>query len=308
MTGLKAAVLFSVLALGQCCNSSFYNWYQNYINNLNQATTTTTTTAKPAPSADCKCGVPNRVSRIVGGVEAEANEYPWQVGLTWSTTSRPFCGGSIASSKSIITAAHCIKGWESRTMYALVAEHDLTQSDGEKYVKICKKEIHSSYNTNTYDYDYAVLTLCEELTWADDVKPVCLPASSGQGTQYEAVSSVVSGWGTLQSNGATPSKLQEVTVQSMANTACCTSPYTAYSCGGITDRMICAADSGKDSCQGDSGGPMVANEGSHFTLTGIVSWGAGCAQDNAPGVYARVTNQLDWINARITGQTCERPQ
>ena len=50
----------------------------------NTATTTTTegtqTTTTPAPpTASCNCGLINRQSRIVGGVETSANKYPWMV-------------------------------------------------------------------------------------------------------------------------------------------------------------------------------------------------------------------------------------
>ena len=43
---------------------------------------------------------------------------------------------------------------------------------------------------------------------------------------------------------------------------------------------------------------MVREDG-RWTIVGVVSYGIGCARNGNAGVYARVTNYLDWINQNI---------
>lgn len=92
----------------------------------------------------------------------------------------------------------------------------------------------------------------------------------------------------------------EVEVDVVSNSQC----NSAYD-GGITDDMLCASRSGKDSCQGDSGGPLIV-KGTDFSKdvqVGVVSWGYGCADESYPGVYARVSEQIQWIKTQIESGT-----
>jgi len=54
------------------------------------------------------------------------------------------------------------------------------------------------------------------------------------------------------------------------------------------------------SIQGDSGGPLFdcPYNGSCEQI-GIVSWGIGCAKQQYPGVYTRVTEMMPWIKRII---------
>jgi len=261
-------------------------------------TTQAPTTAPPLTS--CKCGQPNRVSKIVGGVTTEANEYPWQVGLISSSSSRtPFCGGSLISNREILTAAHCTG---NGIRWVVLGEHNLNIADGEQRVQVCSTINHPNYNSNNQQNDFAILRLCNPVTFTKNISPACLPSSSNN---YDNVQAVVSGWGTQSESGSQPSTLLEVNVDTMTNAQCTTSPMQ-YNPSWIFSNMICAGgQGGKDSCQGDSGGPMSTKESSGaYSLIGVVSWGIGCARQGYPGVYSRVTSALSWINSNMQGSTC----
>ena len=55
---------------------------------------------------------------------------------------------------------------------------------------------HSSYNSQTLDNDFAILTLSEELTFNEQISPICMPDAS---KTYYGLDAVVSGWGTTSS-------------------------------------------------------------------------------------------------------------
>lgn len=71
------------------------------------------TTPPSKPAADTPfigaCGAKNGYQdqgKIVGGHEAEPNEWPWIAGLF--NAGRQFCGGSLIDNLHILSAAHCV--------------------------------------------------------------------------------------------------------------------------------------------------------------------------------------------------------
>merc|ERR1712168_680127 len=75
-------------------------------------------------------------------------------------------------------------------------------------------------------------------------------------------------------------------------------PMCNAATGGDKSTRFCAWAKNTGSCQGDSGGPLTVKEGGKFVQIGIVSYAAGCGTSTTEGagVYARVTNYVDWIN------------
>merc|ERR1711976_183948 len=257
---------------------------------------------RPQPRQDESCGnFPSfmNVDRIVGG-EAATDPIPWQVAIRQGNWQ--FCGGSILDETTIMCAAHCFDKGQSMSGYNVRAGVKDKNAHRGQTIDIShgvwNEEMPYVGNNN----DFIILKLSSAMTFNDDVGAICLP-DPDHAPDATGETCFVSGWGTLESGGSSPSALQWVAVPTVTNQQC----SQAYS--GITDSMICAGfpEGGKDSCQGDSGGPFVCEDNGKAVLTGVVSFGIGCALPNTPGVYARVTAVLDWVKANMgdngTGST-----
>ncbi|XP_012877062.1 PREDICTED: anionic trypsin-1-like isoform X1 [Dipodomys ordii] len=226
---------------------------------------------------------PDDDDKIVGGYTCAPNSVPYQVSLN---SGYHFCGGSLINNQWVVSAAHCYK---SRIQVRL-GEHNINVQEGsEQFISSSKAIRHPRYNSWTLDNDIMLIKLSSPVSLNSQVAPVALPTSCAPaGTQC-----LISGWGNTLTQGVNnPDELQCLDAPLLSQSVC----EAAYP-GKVTKNMVCAGfiEGGKDSCQGDSGGPVVCNG----ELQGIVSWGYGCALKDNPGVYTRVCNYVDWIQATI---------
>jgi len=264
-----------------------------------------------AGSDSCTCGQRVQSTKIVNGVETEINEFPWQVGLTdagWGYAA--WCGGTLISDQWVLTAAHCTDGKFASDIELFVGEHDYSTESETPSLRMKVSEIinHWDYDSYTTNKDFALMKLEDPINFDEypNIRPACLP--QGDDNDYTGYSAIVSGWGTTSSGGDLSNYLQYVDVDVLANDVCM--DEYGYGQGQITDQMLCAnvQGGGKDSCQGDSGGPLVTANPDLYEVIGVVSFGVGCALADYPGVYARVSKQLEWIGANTEGSwnTCAR--
>lgn len=107
---------------------------------------------------DVLCTPPQRIIR---GSEAENGEFPYQVYLK-NYRTRLFCGGSIISSKHILTAAHCVKNNKYlNNLYIYIGSVNLWRNGlyyNVQSVNIHPKYIGSSTGRVTKN-DIAILTV-----------------------------------------------------------------------------------------------------------------------------------------------------
>ncbi|XP_028319548.1 coagulation factor VII isoform X1 [Gouania willdenowi] len=247
------------------------------------------------PQEEVVCGRPliHFAPRVVNGQICPKGHCPWQALLTENDVF--ICGAVVLSDQWFVTAAHCVWKKSASVFTVTVGEHDLDEEERtEQRRRVMRVVVHPSYNQTNSDSDLAMLKLQRPIRLGPHALPVCLPAinSTFSRTLASVRVSIVSGWGRVAQHGAASRLLQRAVLPRVPLQEC-----RRHTRLDVTRNMMCAGlrGGGRDACEGDSGGPLVTRYRRTWFLTGVVSWGRGCAQENTYGVYAKVSNYLSWI-------------
>ncbi|XP_064412985.1 coagulation factor VII [Latimeria chalumnae] len=240
---------------------------------------------------------PGKEGRIVGGTECPAGECPWQALL--KNQDRDICGGVLITPTWVITAAHCLDNVIMKHLVVVLGEHNTNTFDGtEQKRNVVEIISHENYRQAQPNHDIALLKLEKPVNFTDYVVPICLPEWR---FAVEILSSIkystVSGWGQLNEKGPVALVLQRIELPRIKTQEC-----IEHSGMNVTENMFCAGylEGIQDSCKGDSGGPHATKYKNTWFLTGLVSWGKGCANRGKYGVYTRVSRYLDWLKKHIS--------
>jgi trypsin len=257
--------------------------------------------------------------KVVGGSAASVATYPWQAAVVYSTAESPgqtahqrqFCGGSLLTSRIVVTAGHCVADddpdcsvvcaindpggdgtaqMDPNDVDVVLGRSTLSDTGHGAEHGVSAVVVQSSYDGNfrgdgvpRFDVAYLVLSSASGQT------PIKI-AGTDEGALWDAGSDAeISGWGSTSESGSTVDTLRAVTVGVIPDSTC--SSGGVYGSDFDAGTMLCAGSlsGGVDSCFGDSGGPLEAPlQGGGYRLVGITGWGDGCARANAPGVYTRV--------------------
>lgn len=261
----------------------------------------------PTEKAEFQCGQkPLRPRfKIIGGHFINIENQPWFAAIYRKQrggSATYLCGGSLISPCWVVSATHCFINYRKREEDYIVylGRSNLNSgTPGEVKFDVEQLIFHEDYNADSLAHHNDIALLKIKTSTGQCAQPsrtiqtICLPPVRGDdrfGTSCE-----IAGFGKENSSDYfSPKELKMAVVKLVPHTVC-QQPH--YYGSEVTTKMLCAADPQweTDSCQGDSGGPLICPIQDRWTLTGIVSWGRGCAMKNKPGVYTRVSRFLSWI-------------
>jgi len=259
-------------------------------------------------NAKAKPKVLKRQGRIVNGVEARIEEYPYQAGLKRTYLTRPFCGAAFLNEEFAITAAHCMRektGGQKKVKFLEVVGGSKEATGSPNRFRI-KHVYRFNYHHATKVNDLVLLQLKTKVEPGHNIGFIKLPNSTFDATNKMCD---VSGFGHTKFKAKMGSPVLRDVWLKVLPASTCRLMFLGNAGTSLFNKetMLCAGGGKKDACQGDSGGPMACIDGNgDRVLAGIVSWGIGCATPNVPGGYTKISHYTDKI-LKIMADAKDKP-
>lgn len=261
---------------------------------------------------------PSEVS-IIGGQDA-TKPYPFFVNLAETLSdgrAEAICAGTHIAPGFIVTAAHCVDGFEEwsemglsfeesvKVVFNLTNSDDLGSNDkGLIRAKVIATLVHPRYFLEDLHSPDIALIQYDLSPFANAVLPEIAKLPTSEKAADSVPSATVIGFGmTDVSKDLWATHLQEAVVKEVDPEVCSQIDNPIYE--GLPDSFVCYGDfeHGKvDACFGDSGGPLFYyNETGDAVVIGITSFGPenDCGVAGEPGVYTSIAYFNDWIEESL---------
>ncbi|KAI8037420.1 trypsin delta [Drosophila gunungcola] len=244
-------------------------------------------------------GGPDPQPRIIGGSSVDIEDAPYQAAIIVDNSA--VCSGAIIKSDTILTAASCVYEYSIDYIQVRVSTTSRDYDGTGVLLDVCGKITHPQYSYWRFDFNLALLTLCDRLETSKTIQPISVTNSVPQDGAWLSVSGwgSTSWWGSWWDRcfGSLPSQLQMawVTVYNREQCAKDRAVWFHLWDNGISGYTMCT-NYGTGGCSYDTGAPLV-DDGK---LVGILSEG-GCT--TKPDVYASVIWFQSWIDANTSPDT-----
>lgn len=128
-------------------------------------------------SCTCKCGVPNRRQRLLGGTDLKPYEFPWLAQII--VKDSPPIEATLINDRFVITSASTVYGYSPYKMKVALGIYDncygdITSSD----YSVSNLIIHPEFQHATRLNDIALLRLSSVVVFEKRIAPICLPTPS----------------------------------------------------------------------------------------------------------------------------------
>jgi secreted trypsin-like serine protease len=133
------------------------------------------------------------------------NRWPWVVSIQVTATNKNNnasrsiighnCGGALIANDTVLTAAHCLKGFAPSELVVVAgaANLDAAVKSEKRVYEVASFVVHPAYDPTTVENDIALLKLTRPILFDTDVAAICLPKSERKSNIF-GKDLIMAGW------------------------------------------------------------------------------------------------------------------